>query len=570
MRWTSLAWLLALSLNPWPAEAGIQDKCEAAASALAEFPALPQAPRAWLKGLDAWRLPARNTLNEAYVLADLSPDAAERRAARQCIQRLGQAFDTVRPRIRREARQRLAGARGLEKRALSLWAGGTGTPDGPAYRQAKAEARRLSRQFRHTIDKAEPKAVLPLACAGNLKDNWRRQDGWHIPLPAPTATYHRLASDHCRQSLFVASESRLEKENGPVLTQLLAQRQQMAELKGKSNYAELRLAGGQLNSPDAVWAFLDRLSADNRERAETQWQAAGQPPLWAPPRVTFQHRFRYRPERVIDGWLDHLSDELGLRFVATAKAAWHPDVLHYEVFRDGRLLGELYLDLYRRDGKYGHNRHRELRRGVTGVQTPASVLALSLPRKRWGVKHLKSLLHESGHALNNLLASQPYQILAGIRLPSELVEVPAKVLERLAWDPAAHHRITGQRRTPEPDPRQYGVALDERILKAALALAYHEGAPDRSAMDTINRRLYRAYLRRPLLDGMAPQYSFRHLASYGPNYVSYLHADHLAERLGARLANNSLSLRGFSHCLLSAGGSRPGRDQLACALGETP
>ncbi len=572
MQWKFLPWLLTLSLSPWQAEADIEKQCQAALASLQQIPTLPQEPQAWLTGLDAWRLPARNTLNRAYVLADLSPQADQRQAARHCIRDLGKAFDKHRPSIRSQARERLDGAQGLEKQALTLWAGTTKVADSAAYTKAKAEARKLSQRFRQIIDKAEPVAVLPLSCAEKIKPSWQQADGWHVPLPAPSWSYPKLADDQCRNRLFVASESRLEEQTGPVLIQLLAKRLEMARLKGKDNYAQLRLDGSYLGSPDKVWAFLDKLSRDNKAKALKQWREAGDPPLWAEPRVTFKHRFRYQPKQVIQGWLGYLEAELGLRFVKTDQASWHPDVAHYRVFRGDSDLGELYLDLYERDGKYSHNRHRELRQGVTGVQLPSSVLELSLPRDEWGVRHLKSLMHESGHALNNLLASQPYLILAGIRLPSALVEVPAKVLEQLAWDPRVHKRITGQDRTPEPDPRQYGAGLDERIYKSALALALYEleQVPDRAAMDALNKQLFLKYRRRPMLDGMAHQYSFRHLATYGPNYFSYLYADDLADQLSRRLASGKLSLGQFSHCLLSAGNTKTGAEQLACALGEQP
>lgn len=196
-------------------------------------------------------------------------------------------------------------------------------------------------------------------------------------------------------------------------------------------------------------------------------------------------------------------------------------------------------------------------------QLPASVLVMNLPRDKWQHKHLKSLMHESGHALNNLLASQPYEILSGIRLPLDLVEVPAKVLERLAWDPKVHKAITGIARTPAPDNRQSGIALDERILKSAMALAYHQsGKPD---MEAINAELYQKYLHQAYIPGLSPQYAFRHLASYGPAYFTYLYSDAEAADISDAIQQGQLSLAQFADCMLKPGGSIPARDQLACA-----
>jgi thimet oligopeptidase len=565
MRWMLLASLMSLLLYAKPAadpSSSPSFDCQSELAGLKALPTLPQEPNAWLEAVDAWRLPARNRLLEAYVYNDAAEDPASRKAACRCIIDLSKAFEKHTKALRLEARKLLPKAQGLEARALKAWAGSDKALKSPEYRAVNDKARSLSQRFRGNIDKFEGSYAVPAQCRDGLPKKWQKA----IPLRGGAVLAAlKDVKPRCQQDLFVAYVSRLKASNQSVLTDLLAVRQQQAELDGYKNYADQRLAKTQLGDGEAVWRYLDKLSKSNKAASDVERQRRGDKPFWQLSQDTAKEEPQdYQPKQVIDGYFAWLGQQLGVTFKPSRPAFhWAEDISAYSLEKDGKALGILYLDLYPRDGKYCHNRHREFKRGVDGVQLPASVLVMNLPRDKWQHKHLKSLMHESGHALNNLLASQPYEILSGIRLPLDLVEVPAKVLERLAWDPKVHKAITGIARTPAPDNRQSGIALDERILKSAMALAYHQsGKPD---MEAINAELYQKYLHQAYIPGLSPQYAFRHLASYGPAYFTYLYSDAEAADISDAIQQGQLSLAQFADCMLKPGGSIPARDQLACA-----
>lgn len=565
MRWMLLASLMSFPLlAKQAAEPSLSPSfdCQSELAGLTALPAFPQEPQAWLQAVDQWRLPARNKLLAAYVFNDAATAPQTRKAARQCINNLSQAFEKHTNSLRLQARDLLPQASGLEAQALKAWAGSSKALKSAQYRAVNDKARQLSQRFRGNIDKYDGSYPVPKGCQGNLPKRWQEA----IPLRggAVLAALKDVPAQ-CQQDLFVAYESRLKASNGAVLKDLLAVRQQQAELDGFKDYADRRLARTQLGNGEAVWRYLDKLSKRNLAASEAERKAQGDKPLWQLGQDGKKEEpVSYQPKAVLAGYLAWLGQELDIQFKPIKpKLNWADGISAYRLERQGKAIGELYLDLFGRDGKYGHNRHRELRRGIDGVQLPASVLVMNLPTDSWHHKHLKSLMHESGHALNNLLASQPYEILSGIRLPSDLVEVPSKVLEQLAWDPKVHKAVTGIAHSPTPDDRQSGIALDERILKSAMALAYHQsGQPD---MEAINGELYRKYLHRDYIPGLSPQYAFRHLASYGPAYFTYLYADAKANDISDAIKAGQLSLRQFAHCMLEPGASIPARDQLACA-----
>ena len=63
---------------------------------------------------------------------------------------------------------------------------------------------------------------------------------------------------------------------------------------------------------------------------------------------------QYFPEhKVIDGLFRLIQNLFAVEIKPDTAPVWHPDVRFYRIERDGKLVGQFYLDLYARAGKSG-------------------------------------------------------------------------------------------------------------------------------------------------------------------------------------------------------------------------
>jgi peptidyl-dipeptidase Dcp len=151
--------------------------------------------------------------------------------------------------------------------------------------------------------------------------------------------------------------------------------------------------------------------------------------------------------------------------------SWHMTTSAFEVRdADGSTLGVLYFDPIHRRGKLGggwtssyrvqHYREGKRIDPVTAVVTNVSPAAAKMPALL-STEQVRTLSHEFGHALHNLLSEVEHSALAGTNVPTDFVEFPALLLERLMLAPgmlgnyARHHRT--------------GEALDDRSVEALQA-----------------------------------------------------------------------------------------------------
>ena len=168
--------------------------------------------------------------------------------------------------------------------------------------------------------------------------------------------------------------------------------------------------------------------------------------------------------------------------VHTADAGlWADGLVRLELGHGGEPLGDIYLDLAPRPGKFPHSAHFTIqcgRRAAGGAYRQAVVAVVCsfetvTPNARLEdllllPSHLETLFHEVGHALHSLLSRTDFQHLSGTRGPMDFVEVPAKVFEAFATDPRvvglfARHHVTGE---PMPAGMLRALQRSRRLLPA--------------------------------------------------------------------------------------------------------
>lgn len=337
-------------------------------------------------------------------------------------------------------------------------------------------------------------------------------DGCRLTLHAP-CRYPVLATAEdrgLREALYTAQAklaSELgppERDNGPLMRELVALRDEEAALLRRANYAELSLASKMAESPAQVLDFLRDLARRARPYAERELAAlreharahCGIADLQPWDRAfvaeklkqarhgidneTLRHWFTL--PRVLSGLLALIERLFDLRIVRVEAPVWHPDVQHYRIERDGQAIGGLYLDLHARAGKQSGAWMDEAcarwRRPDGTLQLPLAHLVCNFAPPVGGRPALLThddvltLFHEFGHGLHHLLTAVEELSLSGISgVEWDAVEMPSQFMENFAWEWDVLQRLTAHVDTGAPLPRDlYDRMVGARHFGSGLAM----------------------------------------------------------------------------------------------------
>ena len=294
---------------------------------------------------------------------------------------------------------------------------------------------------------------------------------------------------------------------------------------------------------------------------------------------------RYFPSAQTMRWVLDMSERLyGVRFQEATVPVWHPEVRYFDVTDadDGRFLGGLYVDLFPREGKYGHAAVWPVRRSSElADRRPISVLVTNFDRQGLTHAELETLLHELGHALHNIFSQTRYNNHGGTSVELDFVEAPSQMYEEWARRPET---LATMRSTcpecPTLDAEQverlnaarlFGIGnrYAEQWLLAAFDMEL-AGATPVEAMAAWSR-----------LEGETPlghvpetrfPAQFGHVAShYGAGYYGYMWSEVIALDLlsafGEDLMDPIVGAR-FRDAILSRGGEAPAMQMVEGFLGR--
>lgn len=274
---------------------------------------------------------------------------------------------------------------------------------------------------------------------------------------------------------------------------------------------------------------------------------------------------------------------------------WHPDAQAFDVYdaRDG-YLSTFILDLYPREGKYGHACASELtfgRQEGSAYIAPLAAMLANFPKPSAANPSLMShgevetFFHEFGHIMHFSLTTAKYRAQSGFSVAMDFVEAPSQMLENWVWDAAMLTRLSKHYKTGRPLPgdlirrivgaRLFGEAWSVRnqLVIASLDLIIHtKGAKDPVALYAkINKKLI----------GIAPPRrqlwlaGFGHIAhGYDAGYYSYLwskvYADDMFSRFEKEGILNPKTGREYRRWILEKGSSMEEMDLVHGFLGRKP
>jgi oligopeptidase A len=314
-----------------------------------------------------------------------------------------------------------------------------------------------------------------------------------------------LAFAHSRQlreRLYTAHAQRASElgppqwDNSALMQELLALRQEEAQLLGHDTYAQLSLVPKMAHTPEQVLSFVHDLAQRarpfaERELAELRAFAASELGLsdlqaWDRAYASEQMRQRrhhfssdevkryFTAPRVLQGLFALIERLFDVHIAPDSAPVWHPCVQYCRVERAGVPMGGFYLDLYAREGKQSgawmDEAQQRWRRPDSGrLQLPVAHLVCNFAAPVGTQPALLShddvitLFHEFGHGLHHLLTQVDDAAVAGISgVEWDAVEVPSQFMENFCWEWDVLQGMSAHVDSGEPLPR----ALFERMLAA--------------------------------------------------------------------------------------------------------
>ena len=413
-------------------------------------------------------------------------------------------------------------------------------------------------------------------------------------------------SDKLRHDLSVAYNQRAWPKNDALLQQLFHLRQQLAEKLGFRNYAELILQDKMVNTPQKVQTLLDQMSAAAKPAAERDyakllsmlkqkepgatdikfWQTS-----WLGTQVqkrdydydAQEARQYFEYNEVRDGILQLASDLFGIQFKKWNTPVWDPLVEPYEVYKEGKLIGRIYIDSHPRPGKYTHADTVPFRAGIAGDSVPEGALVMNLPNGNMEHADVETFLHEFGHLLHHTFAgTHRWFGESGITTEWDFVEAPSQMLENWVYDYdtlAKFARNKDGQVIPRAlvekmnKARYFGLGMSDmrQLGLSNISLKFHtEPVPEYVGEAT--RYYLDKYTLMPTPDYVQMQDAFGHLNGYSAMYYTYrwsiVIADDMFTRFQKEGLRNQKTAAEYRNDVLAPGGTMPAAQLVHNFLGR--
>uniref|UniRef100_A0A671X633 Neurolysin (metallopeptidase M3 family) n=1 Tax=Sparus aurata TaxID=8175 RepID=A0A671X633_SPAAU len=486
----------------------------------------------------------------------------------------------------------------------------------------------LSIEFNKNINEENTFLVFSERELGGLADSYlngldKTADGQYkvtLEYPHYFPLMKRCHNPETRRKMERAFHSRCKEVNTAILEELVQLRAKVAELLGYSNHANYVLEMNMAKNADTFYETLKPIGIKERKyilalkKRECLMKGLpfdGQINAWDLPyymNQVEQCKFAVNKDKLIEyfpldvvteGLLGIYQELLGLTFTEVEHAhVWHEDVKLYSAHdtETGEEIGQFYLDLHPREGKYGHAACFGLKpscRGPDGkrrIPVAAMVANFTKPRKGWPslLQHneVETYFHEFGHVMHEICSKAAFSEFSGTLVETDFVEVPSQVLENWVWEKEPLRRMSGHYKdgTPIPDTlldkliasrvANTGLMNLRQVVLGKVDQSLHTSP--RADTTEVFAQHCQDILGVPATPGTNMTASFSHLAGgYDGQYYSYLWSevysmDIYFSRFKKEGIMNPKVGKEYRRVILEAGGSVDGVDMLKSFLGRGP
>eukprot|EP00761_Pharyngomonas_kirbyi_P012748 gb/GECH01012775.1/.p1 GENE.gb/GECH01012775.1/~~gb/GECH01012775.1/.p1 ORF type:complete len:664 (+),score=190.56 gb/GECH01012775.1/:1-1992(+) len=428
-----------------------------------------------------------------------------------------------------------------------------------------------------------------------------------------------------RQKLDYARGTQCKDENQPILETAIEIRSELASLLGFDTHAEYVLDIRMAKNPKTVLNFEKDLQKKLTPAAQKELETLrdlkkkqceklgydfdGKINSWD---FRYYHRLlneteyevddneikKYFPlDTVLDGLFSIYQKLFGIKIIEIKNPeVWHPDVRLFNINEDdGTFVGQFYLDLHPRDGKYSHAAAFPLQCGYEKADgsrqhgIAAQVANFTKPTKTQPslLKHSEvvTLFHEFGHLMHGVCTKAKYARFSGTSVEQDFVECPSQLMENWCWEPEALSLVS-----KHYDSNQ--VLPDDTVKKMVAAKNVNAGlinlrqiffglfdmtihTSPKADTGQVWRKLREEISLIPAADNTNGAANFPHMmGGYDAGYYGYMWSEVFSADLFSRFKKegifNSDVGRQFRQAVLETGGMRDGEEIIRSFLGREP
>ena len=447
----------------------------------------------------------------------------------------------------------------------------------------------------------------------------------HFPSYFPVMQYGENRA--LRERLYTAYATRASElgqpkhDNSAAMSEILALRQEEAQLLGYRSFAEVSMVPKMADSPQQVLDFLRDLArrahpyaekdlAELREFASSElglndlqaWDLAFASEKLKEARYAFSDQEvkpYFTETKVLSGLFRIIETLFEVSISPDTAEVWHPTVRFFRIERQGSLIGQFYLDPYARTGKRPGAWMDDVRgrwaRPEGSTQTPVAHLVCNFTPPADGkpamLTHdeVTTLFHEFGHGLQHMLTQVNDVGVAGISgVEWDAVELPSQFMENFCWEWDVLKHLTAHVDTGEALPRalydkmlaaknfQSGLQTLRQVEFSLFDMRLHgePGSEDsiQQVIDEVRREV--AVFAPPAFNRF--QHSFSHIfaGGYAAGYYSYKWAEVLSADAWSAFEEtgtlNPETGRRYREAILESGGSRPAMESFKAFRGREP
>ena len=303
-----------------------------------------------------------------------------------------------------------------------------------------------------------------------------------------------------------------ETDNRALAGEMLALRKEMADLVGYDDFASFKLETEMAKTPgnvrDLLTSVWEPTKAQANKDADVLTHMMHQDGIngdlepwdwryYAEQRRQAEHDLDeatikpyFQLDQMIAASFDCATRLFGLQFAPVDVPLYHPDCRAWEVTRDGRHVALFIGDYFARGSKRSGAWCSAMRSQAKFPETQAPIVInvcnfAKADPALLSFDDARTLFHEFGHALHQMLSDVTYEMVSGTSVPRDFVELPSQLYEHWLEVPDVLQKFATHAETGATIPQDLlnkllgaatfdmGFQTVEYIASAMVDLAYH-------------------------------------------------------------------------------------------------